>query len=397
MPSIKVVDLSKRFGKVVALDKVYFYVRNREYVGILGPSGCGKTTLIKCLAGILQQDKGHVYIGEKLVDGTPPEDRGIGYVFQNIALFPHMNVRDNIGYGLRVKQVDVEESRRLVSETIALIKFNADPGEYPRELSGGMQQKVAVARALASKTDLLLLDEPLSALDAKVRVELRYELRKLVKDLKLTAIHITHDQEEVMSIADRIMIMKRGQIVEVGTPDQLYFRPKTLFTANFLGEANFVEGKVVSIQDNILEMKIRNGIVIEAHLKTDEAEGARGEERKKDARQKRTSKETRFFSNQLVVAAVRPEFVSISKMGSTLGRRRPNTIQGKIENCVFSGGTYVYELILENDEHVSCRVPVEESQESLKKGEAVNVTLDSEATLVYPYPRIGLAKEISLE
>jgi ABC-type Fe3+/spermidine/putrescine transport system ATPase subunit len=338
------------------------------------------------VAGILQQNKGHVYIGEKLVDGTPPEDRGIGYVFQNIALFPHMNVRDNIGYGLRVKQADVEESRRIVSETIALIKFNADPGEYPSELSGGMQQKVAVARALASKTELLLLDEPLSALDAKVRVELRYELRKLVKDLKLTAIHITHDQEEVMSIADRIMIMKRGQIVEVGTPDQLYFRPKTLFTANFLGEANFIEGKVVSIQDSILAMKIRNGIVIEAHLKTDGAGETTVEEPK-----------TRFFANQLVVAAVRPEFISISKMESRLGRRRPNTIQGKIEDSVFSGGTYVYELILENDEHVTCRVPFDESQEPWKKGEAVTVTLDSEATLVYPYPRIGLAKEISLE
>jgi putative spermidine/putrescine transport system ATP-binding protein len=397
MPSIRVVDLSKRFGKVVALDKVFFYVKNREYVGILGPSGCGKTTLIKCVAGILQQNKGHVYIGEKLVDGTPPEDRGIGYVFQNIALFPHMNVRDNIGYGLRVKQADVEESRRIVSETIALIKFNADPGEYPSELSGGMQQKVAVARALASKTELLLLDEPLSALDAKVRVELRYELRKLVKDLKLTAIHITHDQEEVMSIADRIMIMKRGQIVEVGTPEQLYFRPKTLFTANFLGEANFIEGKVVSIQDSILAMKIRNGIVIEAHLKTDGAGETTVEEPKKDARHKRMPKKTRFFANQLVVAAVRPEFISISKMESTLGRRRPNTIQGKIEDSVFSGGTYVYELILENDEHVTCRVPFDESQEPWKKGEAVTVTLDSEATLVYPYPRIGLAKEISLE
>jgi ABC-type Fe3+/spermidine/putrescine transport system ATPase subunit len=260
-----------------------------------------------------------------------------------------------------------------------------------------MQQKVAVARALASKTELLLLDEPLSALDAKVRVELRYELRKLVKDLKLTAIHITHDQEEVMSIADRIMIMKRGQIVEVGTPDQLYFRPKTLFTANFLGEANFIEGKVVSIQDNILAMKIRNGIVIEAHLKTDGAGETIVEHPKKDACHKRMPEKTRFFSNQLVVAAVRPEFISISKMDSPLGHRRPSTIQGKIEDSVFSGGTYVYELILENDEHLTCRVPFDESQEPLRKGEAVTVTLDSEATLVYPYPRIGLAKEISLE
>lgn len=396
MPSIRVVNLSKRFGKVIALDRVDFYVRTREYVGILGPSGCGKTTLIKCVAGILT-GKGHVYIGEKLVDGTPPEDREIGYVFQNIALFPHMNVRDNIGYGLRVKQADLEESRRLVRETIALIRYNADPGEYPKQLSGGMQQKVAVARALASRTELLLLDEPLSALDAKVRVELRYELRKLVKDLELTAIHITHDQEEVMSIADRIIIMKKGQIVEIGTPDQLYFRPKNLFTANFLGEANFIEGKVVSSQLSIIEIKIKGGLVIEAHLKTNESEQGRVEEAEKVTRQEREEKETRFYTNQLVVAAIRPEFISISRIDSASGRRRPNTIKGKIGDSIFSGGTYVYELVLENDEHLSCRVPFDESQEVLRRGEEIKVTLDPEAILVFLYPRIGLAKEVSLE
>jgi ABC-type Fe3+/spermidine/putrescine transport system ATPase subunit len=296
-----------------------------------------------------------------------------------------------------VKQADLEESRRLVRETIALIKYNADPGEYPEELSGGMQQKVAVARALASRTELLLLDEPLSALDAKVRVELRYELRKLVKDLELTAIHITHDQEEVMSIADRIIIMKKGQIVEIGTPDQLYFRPKSLFTANFLGEANFIEGKVVSFQYNVIEIKIKGGIVIEAHPKTNESEQGRVEEVEKVARHGRQKKEARFYPNQLVVAAIRPEFISISRIGSASGRGRLNTIKGKIGDSIFSGGTYVYELVLENDEHLSCRVPFEESQEVLRQGEEIKVSLDPEAILVFPYPRIGLAKEVSLE
>jgi ABC-type Fe3+/spermidine/putrescine transport system ATPase subunit len=260
-----------------------------------------------------------------------------------------------------------------------------------------MQQKVAVARALASRTELLLLDEPLSALDAKVRVELRYELRKLVKDLKLTAIHITHDQEEVMSIADRIIIMKKGQVVEIGTPDQLYFRPKNLFTANFLGEANFIEGKVASFQDNIIAIKIKSGFVIEAHLKTDRSEQGRVEETEKVSRQERKTKETRFYTNQLVVAAIRPELISISKMNTASSRRRPNTIQGKIGDSIFSGGTYVYELVLENDEHLTCRVPFDKSQEILKRGQAINVTLDPETILVFPYPRIGLAKEVSLE
>jgi ABC-type Fe3+/spermidine/putrescine transport system ATPase subunit len=396
MPSIRVVNLSKRFGKVTALDKVDFSVRNREYVGILGPSGCGKTTLIKCVAGILRPEKGHVYIGEKLVDGAPPEDRGIGYVFQNIALFPHMNVTSNIGYGLRVKQVDFEESRRIVSETIALIKYNADPREFPMELSGGMQQKVAVARALASRTELLLLDEPLSALDAKVRVELRYELRKLVEDLKLTAIHITHDQEEVMSIADRIIIMKKGQIVEIGTPEQLYFRPRSLFTANFVGEANFVEGKVLDIGRDIISIKIKEGVLIEARLKKEELEETRAEETEKRSSRKTKPKSTHFFTDQLIVAAIRPEFVSFRK-GSMPTSQSGNTVRGKIVNCIFSGGTYVYELLLENDVHLSCRVPFDESQEVPRQGERITVTLDPQAILIFPYPRIGLAREISLE
>jgi ABC-type Fe3+/spermidine/putrescine transport system ATPase subunit len=397
LPSIRVTNLSKRFGRVIALDKVDFSVRNREYIGILGPSGCGKTTLIKCIAGILQPEKGHVYIGDKLVDGTPPEDRGIGYVFQNIALFPHMNVKDNIGYGLRVKQVDFEESRRLVSETIALIRYNADPGEYPRELSGGMQQKVAVARALASRTELLLLDEPLSALDAKVRVELRYELRKLVKDLKLTAIHITHDQEEVMSIADRIIIMKKGQIVEIGTPAQLYFRPRNLFTANFLGEANFIEGEVQDIQKDMMTIKIKEGIILEAPLKAEGQEETVGEETENNFPREKKSSANEFFTNQLVVAAIRPEFISFSKRGSVPSVRRRNTIRGEIGDRIFSGGTYVYGLVLENDLHLSCRVPFDESREMPEQGEEINVTLDPQAILVFPYPRIGLAKEISLE
>jgi ABC-type Fe3+/spermidine/putrescine transport system ATPase subunit len=394
MPSVRAANLSKRFGKVIALDKVELHVRNGEYVGILGPSGCGKTTLIKCVAGILKPDRGHIYIGEKLVDRLPPEDRGIGYVFQNIALFPHMNVRENIGYGLRVRQADEEESRRLVSEMIALIKFSADPKSYPRELSGGMQQKVAVARALASKTELLLLDEPLSALDAKVRVELRTELRKLVKDLKLTAIHITHDQEEVMSIADSIIVMKRGQVVETGTPEQLYFRPKRLFTANFLGEANFIECRIASMQDKAFILRLRNDALIEAYPNSEETEKEpiEGKTHRKGKHEKSV-----FELKMLVVAVIRPEFITLDKVDGTRIGRATNTFKAAVSNAVFSGGTIRYELTLENKDRVTCRVPVDHFKESLRTGEQVTARLDPNAILVYPYPRIGLAREISLE
>jgi ABC-type Fe3+/spermidine/putrescine transport system ATPase subunit len=394
MPSVRVVNVSKRFGKVIALEKVDFSLRNGEYIGILGPSGCGKTTLIKCVAGILKPDRGHIYIGEKLVDDLPPEDRGIGYVFQNIALFPHMNVRENIGYGLRVQKADEEESRRLVSEMIALIKFNADPKSYPRELSGGMQQKVAVARALASKTELLLLDEPLSALDAKVRVELRTELRKIVKDLKLTAIHITHDQEEVMSIADRIIVMKRGQVVETGAPSQLYFRPNTLFTANFLGEANFLEGRVADMQDDSITLKLRNDALIDAHMNADRAEQ---EPSVGSVTKERKHKKSAFERNMLVVAVIRPEFVSLDKIEGAKIHKARNTFKATVSKTVFMGGTVRYELMLENEDRVTSRLPADQFKEPLKTGEEVTATIDPNAILLYPYPRIGLAKEISLE
>ncbi|WXG44708.1 MAG: ABC transporter ATP-binding protein [Promethearchaeati archaeon SRVP18_Atabeyarchaeia-1] len=397
MPSIRVANLTKRFGKFVALDKVDFHVKNGEYIGILGPSGCGKTTLIKCIAGILKQDKGHVYIGEKLVDGMPPEDRGIGYVFQNIALFPHMNVRENIGYGLRVRQVDAEESRRLVSEMIALIRFSADSHSFPRELSGGMQQKVAVARALASRTELLLLDEPLSALDALVRVELRYELKKIVKELKLTAIHITHDQEEVMSVADRIIIMKKGQVVEVGAPDQLYFEPNTLFTANFLGEANFIECKIAETEDNTVTLRLRSGQLIKAHLKEQdrgevETDLEAGSAKKREKRPKNS-----FAANMLVVAAVRPEFVLLSEAGGAHTREKANTLPARITKTIFSGASIRCELTLDGGDHIMSRIPIDKSWEELRIGEDVSVTLDANSILVYPYPRIGLEREISLE
>ena len=397
MPSIRVVSLTKRFGKIIALDKVSFYVKNGEYIGILGPSGCGKTTLIKCIAGIWKQSKGHVYIGEKLVDGIPPEDRGIGYVFQNIALFPHMNVRENIGYGLRVKQVDAEESRRLVSEMIALIKFNADPHEYPRELSGGMQQKVAVARALASRTELLLLDEPLSALDALVRVELRYELKRLVKELKLTAIHITHDQEEVMSVADKIIIMKKGQVVEIGTPERLYFKPRTLFTANFLGEANFLEGRVARIENNTLTLRLRNEQLIEAHLKKEETEKTETSDEDGTSKRKGKPTDTNFVQNMLVVAAIRPEFVQIARNTGKRIAGKLNDLPGRVTKTIFSGGTVRCDVSLGNGDHLMCRITGDDSAGHLKIGEEVLVSLDADEILVYPYPRIGLEKEISLE
>src|SRR5512136_739414 len=247
MPNIRVVNLTKKFGSVTALENINLEVHDQEYFSLLGPSGCGKTTLLRLIAGLIEPDSGEIWIGDKRVDAVPPEDRDIGFVFQTFALFPHMSVWDNVLYGPKVKNFNLKEAETIGDEVLELVKLHERLDAYPSELSGGMMQRVAVARALAAGARLLLLDEPLGQLDAKVRNDLRYEIRKMSKDLGLTAMHVTHDQSEAMAISDRIAVMKKGTIRQVGAPSELYMAPQNIFVANFIGESNFLEGYVTQI------------------------------------------------------------------------------------------------------------------------------------------------------
>ena len=257
MPDVRLVNVTKRFGKIVAVDNVNLHVYDKEYFSLLGPSGCGKTTLLRLIAGLIQPDKGEIYIGDKLVNNVPPEDRDIGFVFQTFALFPHMNAWNNVIYGPRVKGFDMEKAETIGHEVFEMVKLHERLDAFPSELSGGMMQRVAVARALAAGAKLLLLDEPLGQLDAKVRNELRYEIKKMVRDLGLTAMHVTHDQSEAMAISDRIAVMKKGKVLQVGTPEELYMNPKSVFVAHFIGESNFLEGYFSSISGKgaIIELR----------------------------------------------------------------------------------------------------------------------------------------------
>jgi len=196
LPDVRLVNVTKRFGKIVAVNNVSLHVYDKEYFSLLGPSGCGKTTLLRLIAGLIQPDEGEIYIGDRLVNDVPPEDRDIGFVFQTFALFPHMNSWDNVIYGPRVKGFDMEKASTIGHEVLEMVRLHERLDAFPNELSGGMMQRIAVARALAAGAKLLLLDEPLGQLDAKVRNELRYEIRRMAKDLELTAIHVTHDQAE---------------------------------------------------------------------------------------------------------------------------------------------------------------------------------------------------------
>src|SRR5512136_3150167 len=226
MPNIRVVNLTKKFGNVTALENINLEVHDQEYFSLLGPSGCGKTTLLRLIAGLIEPDSGEIYIGDREVTDVPPEDRDIGFVFQTFALFPHMSVWDNVLYGPKVKNFNLKEAETIGDEVLELVKLHERLDAFPNELSGGMMQRIAVARALAAGAKLLLLDEPLGQLDAKVRNELRYDIRRMTNDLGLTAIHVTHDQSEAMAISDRIAVMKKGRIKQVGTPNELYMSPQ---------------------------------------------------------------------------------------------------------------------------------------------------------------------------
>ena len=365
MPEVRLVNVTKRYGKIVANDNVSFTIKDGEYVSIIGPSGCGKTTLIKNIAGIIKPDGGEIYIGGQLVTDLPIEDRGIGYVFQNIALFPHMTVWGNVTYGPRVRGWSLEETRPLAIEMLEMIKLGARSEAYPSELSGGTQQKTAVARALISRAELLLLDEPLGALDVKVRADLRHELRRLVKDLKLTALHVTHDQEEAMSISDRVIVMKRGRIVEAGAPMDLYSQPRKIFTANFVGEANFLTGAITQIS--------AEGSLVEA---------GEGLQLMTNSRDKRV--------DDRVVIAFRPEFASIGDI------RVRNRLSGKVMDILYSGRLIRLKVKLANGDLVVVKKALSFERPTFTIGDKVTITISPKNILVYNHPE-NLNKELALE
>ena len=235
MAGIRVEKVSKRFGKVEALKGVDLEVRDQEFLVLLGPSGCGKTTLLRIVAGLEAPTSGEVYIGERRVTHLPPRLRGIAMVFQNYAIFPHLTVYENVAFGLRMKRRPEEEIRRKVGEVAALLHIEELLDRYPAQLSGGQRQRVAVARALAVEPEVLLMDEPLSNLDALLRLEMRAELKRLLKETRTTTLYVTHDQVEAMSLADRIAVMRQGEIVQLGTPTEIYHAPADTFVGGFTG------------------------------------------------------------------------------------------------------------------------------------------------------------------
>lgn len=250
MAEVRIDHIFKRFGKVTAVNDFHLTVNDGEFVSILGPSGCGKTTSLRMIAGFERATEGEIHIGEQCVSSSvkgtflPPEKRDIGMVFQSYAVWPHMTVSENVGYPLKIQKVDKAERAKRVQEMLELVHLGEYGERYPHQLSGGQQQRVALARALVARPGLLLLDEPLSNLDAKLRESMRFEILSIQKELGITVVYVTHDQGEAMAMSDRVVVMSKGVIQQIGRPHEIYTNPANKMVADFIGLVNFIEGEV---------------------------------------------------------------------------------------------------------------------------------------------------------
>ena len=306
---LQVTGVTKKFGGFLALQEISFDTRRGEFLCILGPSGCGKTTLLRVIAGLETQDSGRVFIEGKDVSSLPVSKRNVGIVFQSYALFPNLTATQNIGYGLRNRGNGKRSMGRRVEELLRLVGLQGMGHQYPAQLSGGQQQRVALARAMALSPNLLLLDEPLSALDAQVRILLRSEVRQLQRRLGVTTLMVTHDQEEAMTMADRIVVMDHGRIVQDGTPLEIYNKPGTPFVASFIGSMNFIEKAVKESTGTYriggLSLRVENGA-------------------------------GQLSPGVQVTMAIRPEDIVVQKAGE----ETPNTVTARVCGLEFRGPHY---------------------------------------------------------
>ena len=279
-PDVEIADVTKRFGEVVAVDRMNLRIQHGEFYSLLGPSGCGKTTTLRMIAGFEQPTEGEIFLAGQPIAGVPPFRRNVNTVFQHYALFPHMNVAQNVGYGLRQRKVDKAEEARRVGEALELVRLGGYGMRRVWEMSGGQQQRVALARALVNRPTVLLLDEPLGALDLKLRKEMQLELKALQREVGITFVYVTHDQEEALTMSDTIVVMRDGRIQQQGGPTELYERPVNHFVAGFIGSSNFLHGTLVGAADGAGRARVRTerGLELSGFVTNREAEAAAGTE-----------------------------------------------------------------------------------------------------------------------
>ena len=353
---LRLEDISHRFGDVLAVRDINLDIAGGELMALLGPSGCGKSTLLRIVSGFIRQSSGRVLFDGEPVDHLPPSRRGAGIVFQNYALSPHMTVAENVAYGLEAHKWPRRRIAPRVAEMLALVHMSEFAGRKPRQLSGGQQQRVALARCLATDPKVLLLDEPFGALDKNLRLDMQIEVKRLQREYGITTILVTHDQEEALSMADRIAVMARGSIEQVSSPTEIYDRPKTLFVNQFVGSANVVAGEFMRAQDGVAAVRVPGGAVLEVEETPQLATGA------------------------AVLVSVRPEQL---RLEAAPGEGR---IAGVVKAVMPLGPHVVYEVETQSGTSFKVSEPRAPATPLRRPGESVHVAASAAACRVFPKP-----------
>jgi len=355
--SLKITNVTKIFTKGnesnTAVDTMNLEVAPGEMIAFLGPSGCGKTTTLRMVAGFEIPTSGQITVNGTDITNTPVNKRGIGFVFQNYALFPHMTVFENIGYGLKAKHMDPEEITKKVKASLETVGLPGIENRYPNQLSGGEQQRVALARVIVMEPSLLLMDEPLSNLDAKLRIHMRSEIRHLQKKLGITCLYVTHDQSEALTVADKIVVMSKGKIEQIGTPTGIYQNPHSAFVADFIGQANILSAKVVSDVDGKITAEFLPGKNFTAK---------KGEE----VLQKK--------AGDMVNLIIRPENIQVEDYNG-------GAVEAMVTTAIFSGSHTEYELTLQNGQKIKASVDYKTGTKIHEEGSKVNVVFDQISAL----------------
>ena len=353
---LRLEDISHRFGDVLAVRDINLDIAGGELVALLGPLGCGKSTLLRIVSGFIRQSSGRVLFDGEPVDHLPPSRRGAGIVFQNYALFPHMTVAENVAYGLEAQKWARRRIAPRVAEMLALVHMSEFTGRKPRQLSGGQQQRVALARCLATDPKVLLLDEPFGALDKNLRLDMQIEVKRLQREYGITTILVTHDQEEALSMADRIAVMARGSIEQVSSPTEIYDRPKTLFVNQFVGSANVIAGEFMRAQDGVAAVRVGEG----ALLKVEET--------------------PQLTAGAPVLVSVRPEQLQLDTVPGE-GR-----IAGVVKAVMPLGPHVVYEVETQSGASLKVSEPRAPATPLRRPGESVHVAAPAAACRVFPKP-----------
>ncbi|MGH2476884.1 MAG: ABC transporter ATP-binding protein [Candidatus Limnocylindrales bacterium] len=323
-PDVQIQRVTKRFGDVVAVDAMDLSIDRGAFYSLLGPSGCGKTTTLRMIAGFEQPTEGEILLAGQPIAGVPPYQRNVNTVFQHYALFPHMDVAQNVGYGLRQRKVDRGREARLVAEALDLVRLGGYGKRRTWEMSGGQQQRVALARALVNRPTVLLLDEPLGALDLKLRKEMQLELKALQREVGITFVYVTHDQEEALTMSDVIVVMRDGRIQQMGDPSELYERPINRFVADFIGTSNFVEATVVEVTDGLATVKSARGLVMRGHV---------------------TDRDSNVAVGDVVTVATRPERLVVASADQPGDDRRGViSVEGRVHQGTYLGDQTEYRI-----------------------------------------------------